>query len=249
MRQPLTHNKTSLNRRRFISNTVRLLVLGSIFPLQEACNNKSSKHPAGPGKDSTAKKSQGSKKTPNNRKKWMHEGLVMNTQTHVMHFPTSKVYTYYDEIKPTHLREISLVTWVATLQGPVRLNREQSGNILEILTLQHLKQGVNDEYLNAATDTLAKAFTPAGENSKAVNLNTMNFRLHELMLQLLSLNTSIPDKWQVFNSKVKKSAILRKRQKWMETETGFNDRVKYIMDHQSDYMNRLTARARKYSFT
>ncbi len=166
-----------------------------------------------------------------------------------MHFPTSKVYTYYDEIKADHLQEISLAGWALQLKEPVHLNKAQSGNILEILTLRNLQQGVNDEYLNAATDTLARAFSSDCENTKGMNVNTTNFRLHELMLQLLALNTGIADKWQAFNSKVKKPVSLRKRQEWMLTETAFNERVKYILEHQADYMNRLTERARRYSFT
>ena len=177
--------------------------------------------------------------------------LVMNTKSNVMHFPTSKVYTYYDEIKPNHLQEVSLAGWASKLQEPVRLNLSQSGNILELLTLSHLTRGINDEYLDAATNTLATAFTSTCDTSKGVNFNTTNFRLHELMLQLITLNTGIPaaEKWQEFNSKTKKPATLRKRQQWMASETNFNERVKYILDRQTDYMNRLTERARKYSFT
>ena len=40
----------------------------------------------------------------------------MNSKTNVMHFPTSKLYAYYDEILPKHLQEVSLATWAAQLQ-------------------------------------------------------------------------------------------------------------------------------------
>jgi len=65
------------------------------------------------------------------------------------------------------------------------------------------------------------------------------------------LNNTIPpaNKWQAFNEKVKKPQALRKRQKWMETETNFNERIKYILDRQNDYITRLAQRALKYSFT
>ncbi len=241
-----TKSNKGFNRRRFIGNTIKLAVLGTLLP-DVSCNNKRSS-PAGKGPDTTRSAKNG-KHVKKARKKWSHEGLVMNSQTKVMHFPSSRLYTYYDEIKPNHLQEISLAAWTAQLQEPVRLNRAQSGNILEILTLQHLQNGVNDEYLTAAAETLSKAFMPACENSKGVNLNSTNFRLHELMLQLLSLNSSVTDKWQSFNSRVKRPPALRNRQKWMETETAFNARVQYILTRQSDYMNRLTERARKYSFT
>lgn len=244
-------NTASLQRRRFISDTVKLALLSTIItPLTQACNNNKSKSGGSIQPDSTNKnkKSSSSKRK---RQKWSHESLVLNSKTGVMHFPTSKVYHYYDEIKSNHLQAISIGAWASQLQNKVHLNRGQSGNILELLSLNHLTQGVNDEYLNAATDTLATAFTDACNNSKDINLNEKNFRLHELMLQLITLNTSIPaeQKWQSFNSKIKKPSSLRKRQSWMASEAAFNERVKYILDYQTDYMNRLNERAKKYSFT
>ena len=240
----------SINRRSFVGTTVKLVTLGTLLmPLAEACKNKKSSKQTLPDTEKDKKGTTASSKKP--RKKWSHEGLVINTKTNVLHLPTSKVYHYYDEIKPNHLQEISRAAWNPMAENAAKLNRQQSGNILELLTLGQLNQGINDEYLDAATDTLAIAFTPGCENSKAVNLNTTNFRLHELMLQLISLNTGIPaaDKWQVFNSKIKKPSALRKRQQWMASETNFNERVRYILDRQNDYMTRLTERARKYSFT
>lgn len=239
----------SIDRRSFVGTTVKLVALGTLLmPLAEACKNKKSSKPTFPDTEKDKKGTTYSKKS---RKKWSHEGLVINTKTNVLHLPTAKVYHYYDEIKPNHLKEISRAAWNPMAENAAKLNRQQSGNILEILTLGHLNQGINDEYLDAATDTLAIAFTAGCENSKAVNLNTTNFRLHELMLQLITLNTGIPaaDKWQTFSSKIKKPVTLRKRQQWMSTETSFNERVKYILDRQNDYMTRLTERARKYSFT
>jgi hypothetical protein len=246
-----TNQANSMNRRNFVGTTVKLVALGTLLaPLTEACNNKKTATPklSDPGKEKKVPTARAAKKP---RKKWNHESLLVNTKSKVMHFPTSKTYVYYDEIKTNHLQDISLATWVSQLQEPVRLHKEQSGNILEILALQHLQQGVNDEFLSAASDTLAKAFTTVGENTKGVNFNTTNFRLHELMLQLVTLNTGIPsaEKWQVFNSKIKKPPTLRKRQLWMASETNFNERVKYILEHQPDYIKRLTERARKYSFT
>ncbi|MFI5133573.1 MAG: hypothetical protein ACHQEB_04515 [Chitinophagales bacterium] len=242
------NDKKYFNRRHFISNTIKLAVLGSILiPVEEACKNKSPQ-PTTPPPDKGNQKPH-AKKT--SRKKWNYEKLVMNSKTNVMHFPTSKLYTYYDEIIPKHLTEISLATWASQLQAPVRLNKGQSGSILEILAMQNLAKGINDDSLSAATDTLAKAFTKDAEDSKGKNLNTLNFRLHELILQLIALNKTIPaeSKWQTFNAKIKKPEQLRKRQKWMETEMNFNERVNYILDHQNDYITRLNKRAAKYLFT
>ena len=239
----------SINRRSFVANTAKIVALGTLLlPLAEACNNKKSSTPS--TKDNGTKKpSQPSSKKK--RKSWTHESLVMNSKTGVLHFPTSKLYRYYDEIKTSHLQNISLATWATQFQEPVKLHKQQSGNILEILTMQHLRQGVNDQSLTSATNTLAKAFTTSCENAKGFNFNSNNFRLHELMLQLIALNSGIAatDKWTTFNSKVKRPETLRKRQKWMEAEPSFTERVNYILNRQNDYITRLTQRAAKYSFS
>ena len=240
----------SINRRSFVGNTVKLVTFGTLLmPLVEACNNNKSSKPTLPNPEKDKKRTPHTAKKP--RKKWSHESLVMNSKTKVMHFPSSKMYTYYDEIKPNHLQEISLATWAAQWQEPARMHLQQSGNILEILPMLELTKGVTNELLTVAAATLSKAFTPACENSKGFNFNTTNFRLHELMLQLIALNNQVPaaDKWQTFNSKIKKPPALRKRQKWMETETSFNERVKYILDRQNDYTARLAKRAAKYAVT
>ncbi len=238
----------SINRRNFVGNTIKLVAFGALLlPIAEACNNK--KSPTSNSGDNSIKPPQRTIKK--NRKKWTHESLVINSKTGVLHFPTSKVYRYYDEIKASHLQNISLASWATQLQEPVKLHKQQSGNILEILTMQHLRQGVNDQSLSSATDTLAKAFTASCENAKGFNFNSNNFRLHELMLQLIALNSSIApiDKWTTFNGKIKRPETLRKRQKWMEAEPGFTERVDYILTRKNDYITRLTHRAAKYSFS
>jgi hypothetical protein len=58
--------------------------------------------------------------------------------------------------------------------------------------MQNLNRGINDDSLSAAANTLAKAFAKECENAKSINPNTTNFRLHELMLQLIALNNTIP---------------------------------------------------------
>ncbi len=241
----------SFPRRRFIGNTLKIALLGAIIsPLEQACNNNKNKSKENTGSDTSRTKTQktGKKK---NRKTWSHESLVLNSKSGVMHLPTSKVYHYYDEIKSSNIQNLTMAAWASQLNEKNHINKQQSGNILELITLNQLKQGVNDEYLNAATDTLSRAFSESCNTKSGRNMNEKNFRLHELMLQLIALNTSIPreSKWQTFNSKIKKPENLRKRQTWMATEAMFNDRIQYILDHQSDYMNRLTERARKYSFT
>jgi len=240
------NNIFTSTRRRFLSNTIKLALLGSLLPFH-ACTNKSERSTG--KKDSLNKKGPIGQKT--GRRKWNHEGLVMNTKTKVLHFPTRKVYHYYDEITPGHLQQVGLTAWAGQLDGPARLNKEQSGNILELLAMQQLKDNINDQALAAATDTISKAFDKECENAKGVNSNMFNFRLHELMLQLVTLNNNIaPDqKWNAFNTRIKKPGQLRKRQAWMATESSFNDRVNYILERREEYLNRLKQRTLKYSFT
>lgn len=238
--------KKNINRRKFVGNTVKIVALGSLLmPIVEACGNKkSSKEDNGPDIPTKKGSKHLSKKQP--RKKWNHESLVMNTKTNVMHFPTEKIYTYYDPIKPNHLQEISLAAWSTQLQEPARFNKEQSGNIIEILTMQGLKGDINDTTLTIAIDHLSTAF-----QSDYQKANEKNFRLHELMLQLIALNNAIPadQKWISFTSKVKMPGQLRKRQQWMSSESNFSNRINYILQHQNEYISRLNKRASKYSFT
>lgn len=238
-------NSQPLPRRQFIGNTVKLAVLGTVLgPLHQSCNDKKNQ---GPGTGSTGSgKAKKSTKTKKRRQKWSRESLVMNSQTKVMHLPTSKLYTYYDEIKTKNLQAISLAAWSSQLGSASRFNRQQSGNIIEMLTMNELDGNISDTNLVIAIDNLSTAF---GEEYEKANLT--NFRLHELMLQLITLNNSIPSdqKWITFNAKVKKPAQLRKRQGWMADENAFNQRVKYIIERQPEYVRRLAERSKKYSFT
>ena len=251
MKQPPEHSKPTSDRRRFIGNTIKLVVLAGILsPLEQACNNNSSQKPGTKDTTNTKEKSKThTAKHKSNRRKWNQEKLVVNTKTNVVHLPTSAVYVYYDEIK--HIKDVNMTGWENQVQGQIHLNKDQSGNILEILSLQKLRGEINSDSLNNAMNILSKAFGKECENSRGLNHNTTNYRLHELMLQLVALNTAIPvtGKWQAFNEKVKKPQKIGKRQKWMETETSFNDRIKFIQDRESDYKKRLSQRASKYSFT
>jgi hypothetical protein len=245
---PAKKYKSAIHRRKFISNTVKLAILGSVLPIT-SCGDKSEKTKKDPGirenkpPDITKPRGKNTK-----RKTWSHEGLVMNTKTKVLHFPTNKVYSYYDEIKPGHLQEVGLTAWASQLDGPARLNKDQSGTIVEILAMQDLKQGITDESLKQAVGSISKAFDKECENSKGINSNNYNFRLHELMLQLIALNNTIPasEKWNVFNERTKRPSGLRKRQFWMQNEESFNERVKYILDRREEYVTRLSKRAAKY---
>jgi len=237
------HSKREFDRRRFISDGVKITLLAGILsPLEQACNSKTK---------NTDKKKPKDKSNPvsknNKRRKWNAEKLVINTKSNIIHLPTASFYIYYDEIK--NLREISIDTWESHLSEQVRLNKNKSGNIIEVLSLQKLRHGVSDNSLTEAAKMLALSFGKDYENSKGLNVNITNYRLHELMLQLISLNNSMSYKWQTFNSMVLKPQKPGKRQAWMADENNFNQRVKYIQDREAEYQNRLVKRASKYNLT
>jgi hypothetical protein len=251
------HNTNqSFDRRKFISNTIKLAALGSVLvPLEQACRNKSQQKDKQSGqtigKKTVDQKNSHLHTTKHHRTKWHHEGLLINQKTNVAHLPTATTYVFYDEIKADHMQELNLNNWENQVQGKIHFNKDKSGNILEALSLQKLKNDVNNDSLTAATNTLSKAFSKDCDNKKGQNRNTTNYRLHELMLQLIALNATIPaeSKWQAFNNKIRKPQKSGKRCKWMETESAFNDRVKYITDRQEDYKKRLNKRALKYALT
>lgn len=242
MRDPES-NSANLPRRRFISNGIKLTLLAGILaPVEQACNTNTKTADKKKTKD---KSNTASKNT--RRRKWNAEKLLINAKTNVIHLPTAAFYVYYDEIKNS--KYVNLSNWENNLQRPTRLNKNKSGNILEILSLQKLKNGVDDRSLTIAANTLSIAFSRECENSKNVNLNVTNYRLHELMLQLIVLNNTFPSKWQTFNDKVMRPEKLGKRQSWMADENSFGQRVKYIQDREADYKNRLLKRAAKYDLT
>ena len=236
------HSRPPFNRRHFISNGIKLTLLAGILsPLEQACNTKSKKQAK--NKESDRSNTASNKK----RRKSTAEKLLINTKTNVIHLPTASFYVYYDEIKNS--KKVSISDWENNVQGEPKFNKNKSGNIIEILCLQKLRGGIDDNSLNSAVNTLTIAFSKDCENAKGFNVNTTNYRLHELMLQLINLNNYMPFKWKTFNDMVSKPEKLGKRQSWMSDENSFNQRVKYIRDHEADYKNRLTKRASKYNLT
>jgi hypothetical protein len=237
------HTGPTFERRRFIANGIKLaLFAGILSPLEQACNNKTKTTDKKKTKDKSNTVAKNSK-----RRKWNAEKLLINTKTKVIHLPTASFYVYYDEIKSSN--NVTISDWESQVKGQTRFNKDKSGNILEILSLQKLRNGIDENSLNGAINTLTIAFGKECENSKGINLNTTNYRLHELMLQLIALNSYMPFKWKTFNDMVRKPEKLGKRQSWMADEKSFDQRVKYIQDREAEYKTRLAKRASKYNLT
>ncbi|MES1219861.1 MAG: hypothetical protein ABUT20_30450 [Bacteroidota bacterium] len=148
---------------------------------------------------------------------------------------------------------LDLKTWETVVKSPVHFNKEKSGIMLEVLALQKLDTGINNHNLAAAANTLAMAFTETYKASDGSIINKFNFRLHDLLLQTITLNDSIPSfqKWERFQSTTGKiyyneADRLPKRMKWLMTEQDFNKQVNYILDNKTKYEERLKQRAENF---
>src|SRR6185503_922681 len=153
MEHPSEHTNNQSGRRSFISNGIKAALLTSLLsPLEQACNAKS--------KNTTKKKTTNKTNTVSKndkRKKWTAERLLINTKTNVIHLPTASFYVYYDEIKNS--KPVNISDWESQLGGQPRFNKNKSGNILEVLSLQKLRHGVSDNVLTEAAKMLALAFS------------------------------------------------------------------------------------------
>jgi hypothetical protein len=169
----------------------------------------------------------------------------------VVHLPTNKIFTSYPDIAGKHQKIIDLKTWETQVKTPVHFHKEKSGIILELLALQKLAAGINDKTLMAATNTLAIAFSPVYKNSDGIMINKFNFRLHDLLLQTIVLNATIPaaQRWLKFqaatgkiNYTIKDKKQLPSKMNWIKTKEDFDKQADYILQNKTTYINRLKKR-------
>jgi hypothetical protein len=229
---------SNASRRRFLGTGIKLAALSALLlPLQKALGNSSSFIT-----DHAQKLGQSIQKA------FFADKLILNTKTKVVHLPTEKIFTHYQDIAVKNQKVIELGTWETQLKTPFHFNKEKSGIILELLALQKLATGVNDKNLVATTKILAMTFSPAYSDS-----NKYNFRIHDFLMQTIALNNGIPvtQKWNEFqlatarinyNTEFK----LPKRMSWLKTQTEFNNQVNYIIKNKTTYTDRLKQRAVKY---
>lgn len=226
------------SRRRFLGNGIKLSALSALLlPLQKAFGNGSAyflNHLQLLG-HSLCNNDFGNK-------------LILNAKTNVVHLHSEKIFHHIQDIAAKNQMIIDLRTWETQVKYPVHFNIEKSGIILELLALQKLAAGINDKSMAAATNTLAIAFAPAYNTS-----NKYNFRVHDLLMQTIALNFSIPSeqKWKEFQSATaginySKEFRLPKRMKWLKTQIEFNDQVNYILKNRTKFTDRLKLRVAEY---
>jgi hypothetical protein len=242
-----TGKNISSSRRRFLGNGLKIVFLSAlVLPVQKTLANSAAII---------------AKAKNNFRKFLLLDKLVLNTKTKVVHLPTEKIFARYADINKKHQKILDLKTWEAQVKTPVHFNKEKSGIILELLALQKLNTGITDKSLTAAINTLALAFTAAYKNKKGIIVNKHNFRLHELLAQLIAVNNSIPvaQKWTKFDTATGKInqyimlASLKKKSppriKWMFEKKDFDQRVAYILKNKTNYTDRLKKRAADYKLS
>lgn len=179
--------------------------------------------------------------------------LVLNTKSGVVHLPTGKIFSRYPTIKRQAV--IGSDTWEANVRPPYRLVKEKSGIILEMLTLTRLAAGINDRSLTDAYRILSIAFTGTYKSKSGESFNKYNFRLHHLLLQVISLNTTMTStqKWGKFqlaignidyNTQNKKP--IPRFMSWIKSKAEFDKKVNYILQNKPSYSTRLATRASRY---
>jgi len=234
----ISQDNSNASRRHFLRNGIKLAAVSALLlPLQKVLGNSSSfitDHARRLGQ--------------NIRNNFFADKLILNTKTKVVHLPTEKIFTHYQDIAVKNQKVIELGSWETQLKTPFHFNKEKSGIILELLALQKLATGINDKNLAATTKTLAMAFTPA-----YIDNNKYNFRVHDFLMQTIALNNGIPvtQKWNEFQlatGRINYSTEFKlpNRMSWLKTQTEFNNQVNNIIKNKTTYTDRLKQRAVKY---
>ncbi len=176
------------------------------------------------------------------RPAWNYEGLVLNTKTKTIHYPSAKIFGNYNQIAEEHLRVIPFKGW----QNELKENhfiKSKSGLILEKLALRELSTESSDKTLTKATEVLALAFSKDYADS-----NQHNWRVYDLLMQLIVLNNSVKpeSRWSLFSkiiSTVNFQYIeIPKRNYWVTSQLTFSEKASYIDKNVSTYKQKLKNR-------
>jgi hypothetical protein len=191
---------------------------------------------------------QKSKTRKRNRGNWHNPNLVLNTKTNVVHYPSEKLFTYYNKIANNHVAIIKFGDWKQKVVPPKHFIKSKSGVILEKLALNNLSTPITNGKLQIATETLAIAFSQNYFNKDKYQMNTHNWRLYHLLLQLIALDTTIPleNKWSKFSEIIKnvdfKFVKIHPKNNWVKSKTEFDKRIKYIEANSARYIERIQKR-------
>ena len=234
-----SHQNISATRRRFLTTGFKLAALSAlVLPFQKAL-------------------AAGTTIVGSARKKLYKflpiDKLVINLKTRVVHLPSGKIFSKYPTIK--RQATLGFTNWETEVKPPYHFNKEKSGIIVEMLALTRLAPGINDRSLTDAYRILTVAFTGMYRSKTGNTFNKYNFRLHHLLLQVISLNSTVPasQKWDKFQSatgninyNLPDKRPLAKFMSWIKTKTDFDKKVTYILQNKQTYTSRRLKRANRY---
>jgi hypothetical protein len=185
------------------------------------------------------------------REKWNLDSLVLNTQTNIFHYPSEKLFNYYNRIANKHISLVGFQNWETQVVAPKHFIKSKSGIIIESLVLKELSIPISNEMLSKAISTLSLAFSENYYNKSKYQMNTTNWRLYDLLIQFIALNTLIKanSHWNIFSSIIKavnlKSAKIPLRNKWITSDKECNNRILFIQSHKEEYEKRIEKRIQR----
>ena len=100
-------------------------------------------------------KSSKSKRRHRNREIWHNESLVLNIKTNIVHYPSIKLFTYYNKVSDRHISLIGFEDWKTQLISPKHFVKSKSGIILESLALRKLSIPITTNKLDNAIENLS----------------------------------------------------------------------------------------------
>jgi hypothetical protein len=189
-----------------------------------------------------------SNKNKDQRKRWNIESLILNKDSNVVHYPSKYIFTYYDQISEKNISTLEFNNWKEQVKSPIRFIKSKSGIILENLTLKELSfkniKEMDSEY-KKAIETISIAF-----NNDYINSNIHNWRIYDLLIQLITFNTRITNKWAYFSSivnleKIKYLQIIPKRNNWVKSEKEFILKVNEIIKKRETIIVSLRKRVKR----
>ncbi|MCW3110854.1 MAG: hypothetical protein JWQ09_5360 [Segetibacter sp.] len=188
------------------------------------------------------------KRRKRNRGNWSKENLVLNIKTNVAHYPSAKIFKYYNKIADKHISVVEFNSWKNKINSPKHFNKSKSGIIIEILALKELSIPITNDKLRQAIASVAIAFSKEYNNQQNYQMNSHNWRLYDLLLQLIVLNTSIKRelKWDNFSKIIQlvdfKQITIPKKNNWVNSKGEFDKRVDYMNRNIAVYKKRIETR-------
>ena len=235
----------TISRRRILQLSVPMtgiLYSGGLAALVISCKSKTT---AKTPDTATTQHPRKPKKTPVQRGNPYagRDEMFLHNKSRTLHYPF--VFKTYGTMKEEHITAVNSADWAKQLdENGAHFAKDGSALIFERLALKNLSPTINNDSLTSASSVLARSFT-----TDYAKQNVHNWRGYHLLLQLLALNSAVPDgdKWAMFSNAIKEADAahikkIPKRHAWIVSQPLFDQRVQYVHQHNEEYTNRLKKR-------